>query len=192
MNAITSGSQTVGPFFRYGLDRPEWSDVARGLPDAQRIHIAGSVLDGEDAPVPDALIEIWQANAEGRYAHPADLDAPGTSGFIGFGRACTDAEGHFSFVTIIPGSVPGPDGAPQAPHINASVFARGLLARLVTRIYFADLVAQNAADPVLRSIGDERARATLIAPRREGAAGGTIYDVSIVLQGPNETAFFDL
>ncbi|GAC1402236.1 MAG: protocatechuate 3,4-dioxygenase subunit alpha [Candidatus Velthaea sp.] len=191
MSAVPSGSQTVGPFFRYGLDRPAWRDLASAVSAAQRIAIAGRVRDGADAPVPDALIEIWQANADGRYAHPADRDARGTDGFIGFGRACTDAEGRFSFSTVMPGPVPGPGGAPQAPHINVSVFARGLLTRLVTRIYFADRAEQNALDPVLRSIADEAVRATLIAPARRDAEVVT-YDFSIVLQGPNETAFFDL
>ncbi len=110
--------------------------------------------------------------------------------FRGFGRACTDAEGRFWFRTVVPGAVEGPDGVRQAPHINVNVFARGLLKQLVTRIYFSDRAAENARDPVLASIGDHAARATLIAEKIAPAGGFTSYRFDIVLQGAGETAFF--
>ena len=123
--------------------------------------------------VDDALVEIWQANSAGRYAHPEDdrEDVPLEDGFTGFGRCATDAEGRFEFLTVKPGPVPGPDDRLQAPHIDVSVFARGLLNRLVTRIYFPDEAEANAGDPVLALIEDEVERQTLIAaPGGRGAA----------------------
>jgi protocatechuate 3,4-dioxygenase alpha subunit len=156
--------------------------------DPQAISIEGQVLDGARAPIDDAMIELWQANREGRYAHPEDAHehASRHPGFSGFGRCCTDAQGRFSFVTVKPGPVPGLDGRLQAPHIEVSVFARGLLKRLVTRIYFPDERAANEQDEALRSIEDPRARATLIAA--EDGRGRLRFDIH--LQGDDETAFF--
>lgn len=181
-------SQTVGPFFAYGLT-PEAYD-ARGIaggtvatPDdpGARVHVEGRVLDGAGEPVPDAMVEIWQADGEGRYAHPS-----GNAGFRGFGRVETDVDGRFVFLTVKPGRVPGPGGTLQAPHIAVSVFARGLLNRLATRIYFADDPA-NAEDPVLAVVSPAR-RATLVA-RRE-AEGVFAFDIR--LHGPDETVFFEI
>ena len=180
-------SQTIGPFFHDALvDRDRSRLIPPDHPSAVRIE--GAVYDGAGEPVPDAMVEVWQANGAGRYDHPADdrEDLPLDDAFHGFGRAATDADGGFSFVTIKPGPVPGPDGAAQAPHITVSVFARGLLKRLVTRVYFPDEEAANAADPVLRSIEDAASRASLVA-RDEG---GTLrFDIR--LQGEGQTAFFE-
>jgi protocatechuate 3,4-dioxygenase, alpha subunit len=180
-------SQTVGPYFRLGLDRPEWADLARDAPSGEKIAIEGRVLDGNGAPVDDAVLEIWQADAEGRYDHPDD-GRPADPRFRGFGRAMTDEAGRYRFVTIRPGRVPGTGGALQAPHVNLTIFARGLLKQLVTRIYFAD-EPSNQADPVLTGIADPAARRTLLAVRQDG---GTTYRFDVVLQGKGETAFFDL
>ena len=189
---IPTPSQTVGPFFHLGLDRPEWSDLTAGNPEGERIVIEGRVLDGDGAPVPDAVIELWQANAAGRYAHPDDTqtDKPLDPRFHGFGRAATDAEGRFRIDTIRPGPVPGRGNALQAPHINVVLFARGLLKHLYTRIYFADESA-NATDPLLSSIDDEAVRGTLLA-RLAGDGSPKRYHFDIVMQGENETAFLDI
>lgn len=186
---IPTPGQTVGPFFALGLDRPEWADLTRDNPDGQRIVIEGRVLDGDGAPVPDAMIELWQANAAGRYDHVADgqADKKLDPRFHGFGRAATDAQGRFKITTIKPGPVPGRGNTLQAPHINIAFFARGLLRQLHTRIYFADEPA-NAADPLLAGIEDARIRDTLIARK----AGDAAYRFDFVLQGENETAFLDL
>jgi protocatechuate 3,4-dioxygenase alpha subunit len=183
---IPTPSQTVGPFFNIGMpgDRTELVDPA--TPGA--VQIEGVVYDGEGAPVVDALVEIWQADPRGRYAHPDDpRDDEAQAGFEGFGRAETDPEdGSFRFVTLKPGPVPGPNGAEQAPHIMVSVLARGLLKRLATRIYFGDEEAANLADPVLAAVGPEH-RDTLVA-RRDGDA----YRFDVRLQGQGETVFFDV
>jgi protocatechuate 3,4-dioxygenase, alpha subunit len=189
---IPTPSQTVGPFFHLGLDRPEWGDLTRGNPTGERIAIEGRVLDGDGAPVLDAMIELWQANAAGRYNHPEDRqdDKPLDPNFRGFGRVATDAEGRFRVVTIKPGPVPGRGNALQAPHINVAVFARGMLIHLYTRIYFAD-DPRNAADPLLSSIEDPAVRGTLLA--RPAAPGNPpVWHFDIVLQGENETAFLDV
>jgi len=181
-------SQTVGPFFAYCLTPDAYDargiagrEVATADAPGARIHIEGRVLDGAGEPVPDAMIEIWQAEAQGRYP-----DTTGNVAFRGFGRAETDVEGRFVFVTVKPGPVPGPGGALQAPHIAVSVFARGLLNRLATRIYFADEPA-NAEDPVLALAPPER-RETLVA-RREAEG---VYAFDIRLQGEDETVFFEI
>lgn len=186
---IPTPGQTVGPFFALGLDRPEWADMTRGNPAGERIVIEGEVRDGDGAPVPDAVIELWQANAAGRYNSPADdqADKPLEPNFIGLGRASTDGQGRFKVTTVKPGPVPGRGNALQAPHINVAFFARGLLKQLFTRIYFAD-EAGNASDPLLTSIDDEGVRNTLVARRSEGGA----YRFDFILQGKNETAFLDL
>jgi protocatechuate 3,4-dioxygenase, alpha subunit len=189
---IPTPSQTVGPFFHLGMDHPEWADLTGGNPAGKRIAIEGRVLDGDGVPVPDAIIELWQANAAGRYNHPDDhqTDKPLDRHFRGFGRVATDAEGHFRVVTVKPGPVPGRGNSLQAPHINIALFARGLLIHLYTRIYFADEAA-NAADPLLSSIEDEAVRTTLLARRtREGSP--PLYRFDIVLQGENETAFLNI
>ena len=194
--------QTVGPFFHYGLPWKGGADLTghselgarpdlfapehyllrmplpRGPVEGLGIEIFGRVLDGDGKPVPDALVEIWQADAAGNYF------APGAA-FIGFGRAATGDDGGYRFRTILPGRVPGPGNSLQAPHIAVGVMARGLLKRLVTRIYFPDSEGLDS-DPVLELVPAER-RATLIATNQE--AGGYCFD--IVLQGAGETVFFD-
>ena len=189
---IPTPSNTVGPFFHLGMDRPEWSDLTRDNPAGEKIAIEGRVLDGDGAPVPDAVVEIWQANAAGRYNHPDDHqeEKPLDPHFRGFGRAATDADGRFRLVTIKPGPVPGRGNTLQAPHINVALFARGLLKHLYTRIYFADEAA-NAADPLLSLIEDAAARDTLLA-KRSGDGTPTPYHFDIVMQGANETVFLDI
>lgn len=186
---IPTPGQTVGPFFALGLDRPEWADMTRGNPAGERIVIEGEVRDGDGAPVPDAVIELWQANAAGRYNSPDDdqTDKKIDANFVGFGRASTDPQGRFKIVTIKPGRVPGRGNALQAPHINVAFFARGLLKQLFTRIYFADS-PENVSDPLLSGIDDENVRDTLIARRDDGG----VYRFDFILQGKNETAFLDL
>ena len=175
-------SQTIGPFFHDALLNEDRSElVPPHHPRAVRID--GTIYDGAGEPVPDAMVEIWQADEEGRYADPTD----NLKTFSGFGRSGTDADGRYSFVTIKPGPVPGHDGSLQAPHIVVSVFARGLLKRLITRIYFPDESESNARDPVLSSIEDPEFRKTLVA----NDEGGLLrFDVH--LQGDNQTAFFEL
>ncbi len=187
-------SQTVGPFFAYGLT-PELygrSPIADGRvapreAPGEHILLTGRVLDGEGAAVPDAMIELWQADSRGRFAHPL---GGGGADFHGFGRTGTDEEGRFRFATVKPGPVPAADGRPQAPHLSLIVTARGLLNHLFTRVYFADEAEANAADPVLAVVPGER-RGTLIASREE-TPGGPVYRLDIRLQGENETVFFDL
>jgi protocatechuate 3,4-dioxygenase, alpha subunit len=189
---VPTPSQTVGPFFHLGLDRPEWGDLTRGNPAGERITIEGRVLDGDGAPVPDAMIELWQANAAGRYDHPEDRqdDKPLDPNFRGFGRVATDGEGRFRVITVKPGPVPGHGNALQAPHINVAVFARGMLIHLYTRIYFAD-DPRNGGDPLLSSIDDLAVRGTLLARPTENG-NPPVWHFNIVLQGENETAFLDI
>jgi protocatechuate 3,4-dioxygenase, alpha subunit len=178
-------SQTVGPFFSFGL---EWDDGPFAVPEgtAGAIRVEGRLLDGAGDPVPDGLIETWQADPDGRFAHPDDpRGAVEWGDFRGFARCPTDGEGRWSILTLKPGPIPGPGDSLQAPHIAVTVLARGLLARLVTRIYFGDEEAANAADPVLGSLrGGEADRATMIAAQVEGG-----YRHEIHLQGPDETVF---
>jgi protocatechuate 3,4-dioxygenase alpha subunit len=189
-------SQTVGPYFAYGLtpgSKYEWNDAFSNdlvTPDVtgDRVRIAGQVFDGDGAVIPDAMLEIWQADGQGRYANPRDTRALPNAAFKGFGRCGAGAKGEFVFDTIKPGIVPDPDGKPQAPHILLAVFARGMLLHLYTRIYFDDEAEKNAADPVLALVPAER-RATLIAKRDAGSA---TYRFDIHLQGDNETVFFDV
>jgi protocatechuate 3,4-dioxygenase alpha subunit len=181
-------SQTVGPFFHYALPFEGGDALTNEATLGERIIIEGRVIDGEGQPVSDALIEIWQANSQGRYHHPEDTQERQLDpNFDGFGRASTDEKGRFRFQTIKPGSVPGPDDTVQAPHISVSVFGRGLLKRLATRIYFSDEPG-NEADPILALVPLQR-RATLIASREDD---GPVYRFHIILQGDNETVFFDL
>jgi protocatechuate 3,4-dioxygenase alpha subunit len=151
--------------------------------------VEGKVFDGDGAVVPDCMLEIWQADAQGRFSDPQDKRALPNSSFKGFGRCGTDANGFYAFDTIKPGPVPDPDGKPQAPHILLAVYARGMLLHLYTRIYF-DGEAANATDPVLALVPADR-RATLIATRKQGA-GNAVYSLDIHLQGENETVFFEV
>jgi protocatechuate 3,4-dioxygenase alpha subunit len=181
-------SQTVGPFFRIGLDRLNRADIAAPSVPGNHIVIEGRVLDGDGAPVPDAVIEVWQANSLGKYDHPDDnQDKPTHEGFQGYGRISTTDDGRFCFRTVKPGPVPGPGGTTQASHLVVSVFMRGLLKRLVTRMYFPGDVEQ-AHDPVLALVATER-RPTLIATEDSKNKGSLRWD--IILQGPRETVFFD-
>jgi protocatechuate 3,4-dioxygenase alpha subunit len=188
-------SQTVGPYFAYGLTGQQYGYKSKGIADGRitrpdtdgtHIRIEGVVYDGAGKPVTDALIEVWQADAHGRYAHPADPRGSNAA-FKGFGRVGTgpDPEHRFIFDTVKPGRV----DARQAPHINVIVTMRGMLNHLFTRMYFDDEVEANAADPVLQSVPAER-RATLIAIKRPTAAG-PVYRFDIHMQGAAETVFFD-
>jgi len=187
MRLVATPSQTVGPFFSIGLDPLRAENLAAPGVTGERVTIHGRVLDGDSLPVPDAVLEIWQANAHGTYAHPEDQrDQKLESDFIGFGRVSTNDAGEFRFTTVKPGPVPGPGNKMQAPHLAVSVFMRGLLNRLVTRIYFPDEPA-NAQDFGL-SLVEEARRATLIA-RRTSLANQLEWNV--MLQGAGETVFFD-
>ena len=181
-------SQTIGPFFHKALLRAGGNDLTTHGAAGERVVIEGRVLDGDGAVVSDAMVEIWQANAAGNYQHRDNAQGTATDArFPGFGRTGTDAEGRFSFRTIKPGAVREAGDFTQAPHINVTVFARGLLRQVVTRIYFAD-EALNATDPVLNTVPPSR-RSSLIAHREEGA--GARYHFEIRLQGESETVFFD-
>lgn len=181
--------QTVGPFFHGSLLQQDRTEIASERTEGERVRIRGRVLDGNGAPVDDALVEVWQANAQGRYHHPADRrPAPLDESFLGFGRAGT-VDGGFAVETIRPGTVPWPDGGWQSPHLNVLVFARGLLDRLATRIYFEDDPTLES-DAVLRSVPEDR-RETLLA-RRDPEGGPGDYRFDVVLQGERETVFFDL
>ena len=202
-----TASQTAGPYVHIGL-APHVAgfdifennfgnvlvdDKTRG----ERIRIEGRVFDGIGTVLKDVLIEIWQANAEGKYAHPADRQ-PGKSvdpAFRGWGRACTDFEsGVYAFDTVKPGPVEGRNGRPAAPHINAWIVARGINIGLNTRIYFSDEAQANANDPVLNLIEWEQRRKTLVAERldRKADGGAAVYRFDIRLQGEDETVFFDV
>lgn len=183
-------SQTAGPFFHYMLT-PEQSgyqfkslagpSVVDDSVPGDRIRITGTIIDGEGNPLADALVELWQADGEGRYAHPADKRASNV-GFKGFGRCASDDKGQFSFDTVKPGAI----GDGQAPHVTLIIFARGGQNHLYTRVYFDDEATANAADPVLTSVPEDR-RATLIA-----AKDANSYRFDIRLQGEGETVFFDV
>jgi protocatechuate 3,4-dioxygenase, alpha subunit len=188
-------SQTVGPFFSFGLAPEQYGYAFRSIAGSvliddstpgARIRIVGRVYDAEANPLSDALIEIWQADAEGRYAHPADPRSSNAA-FKGFGRTGTgtDPENRFIFNTVMPGAVAG-----QASHINVIVLARGMLNHLYTRLYFEDHAEPNARDPVLLSVPPER-RPTLLA-RRDGTSAPATYCFDIRLQGDRETVFFDV
>jgi protocatechuate 3,4-dioxygenase alpha subunit len=177
----------VGPFFTIGLDWLRKVDLVGAGVSGERITIAGRVIDGDGKPVPDVLLEIWQANSHGKYAHPEDnQNKPLEPGFQGYGRIGVDQNGRFMFTTIKPGAVPGLNGKMQAPHIAVTVFARGLLLRLVTRIYFPEEAA-NTDDHVLNLVEPGR-QGTLIA-KKTTVLGALEWDV--VLQGAGETVFFD-
>jgi protocatechuate 3,4-dioxygenase alpha subunit len=177
-------AQTVGPFFTVGLRDAHQVVLPDDEPAALRI--TGLVLDGAGKPVPDALVETWQADPAGRFTHPDDPRSTGPASLSGFGRCPTGPDGSWSIVTVKPGPLPTPDGDTEAPHLTVSVFARGLLHRVVTRLYFPDEAGANAADPVLCALPPEAA-ATLVAVPE---AGGLRFDIH--LQGPDETTFFAL
>ena len=189
MSPELTPSQTVGPFFHDALLAEDRSELVR--PDHPRaVRIEGTVYDGAGEPVPDAMVEIWQADGAGRYDDPTvDHEVPplDPETFSGFGRSGTDADGRFSFVTVKPGPVPDPEGSPQAPHVMVSVFARGLHKRLVTRIYFPDEKDANSSDPVLSTLEDPKLRDSLIARKDTG-----VLRFDVHLQGENQTAFFEL
>jgi len=189
-------SQTVGPFFAYGLTPEQYGfeqmtslasgDMAGADTDGTRIRVEGRVFDSEGAVVPDAMIEVWQADAQGRHAHPAD-GRGSNAGFSGFGRygTGTDPENRFIFNTVKPGPIS--DG--QAPHLNLIVFMRGMPLHAYTRVYFPDEAEANAADPVLAVVPEDR-RGTLIARAKDGTADTYIFDIH--LRGDKETVFFDV
>lgn len=202
MSDITP-SQTVGPFFAYGLTptgRCQWDPngtyswkqtVGDNLitPDATgtKIRIEGCVIDGDGMPINDAMLEIWQADAQGRYASPGDSRARPNTKFKGFGRSATDKAGVFSFDTIKPGAVPGPGGKNQAPHIVFCIFSRGMLRQIYTRMYFPDEAA-NGSDPILALVPEDR-RGTLVA-HKTMKGDLAVYRFDIRVQGENETVFF--
>ena len=187
-----TASQTVGPFLKIGLVR-EGQEYVVPKNASGALKVQGRVYDGEGKPVPDAMIEIWQANVHGKYNHPEDLsDAELVKGFNGFGRSCTDEEGCFFFVTVKPGRVAGLGNTLQAPHIAINVFARGMLKQQVTRLYFSDEIRANSEDPVLNSIDDAEVRDTLVASKVNDENGIPCYKFNIHLQGEKETAFFDV
>ncbi len=188
MSLLTTSSQTVGPFVTIGFAWLTTTDIAPPPVAGERVTVEGRMVDGDGKPVSDAVVEIWQANAQGKYAHPEDRqDRSAAAGFRGFGRIPTDAQGFFRFTTIKPGNVPGPGATVQAPHLLVSIFMRGLLKRLVSRIYFPDDPA-NATDAVLALVPADR-RATLIA-KQAGADAATLT-WNVILQGADETVFFD-
>lgn len=189
-------SQTVGPFFAYAMTPEQYgyafksfagADLADDDTEGQHVRLEGRVFDGTGEPVSDAVVELWQADAQGRYAHPADPRASNLP-FKGFGRVGTgtDPAHRFVFRTVKPGA----PAVGEAPHLNLVVFMRGLLNHCYTRVYFDDETAANAGDPVLQSVPEDRRR-TLIARRQEGPAG-VVYRFDIHMQGAAETVFFDL
>lgn len=181
-------SQTVGPYLHIGLDWLNTTELAAAGVEGERIVIEGRMVDAQGEVVPDGVIEIWQADAQGVYAHPDD-GRKTAGGFQGFGRCSTDAEGRFRFATIKPGSVPGIAGSPQAPHIMVNVFARGLLKQLSTRIYFPGDAHDN--DFVMQQVPDDR-RATLVAKPVAGTAGTLEWNIVLGGGGDAETVFFDI
>lgn len=179
-------SQTVGPFFHYALPYAGGNVLTTRESKGQHIVIEGRVLDGAGEPVPDVMLEIWQANAAGKFDHPEDTQAkPVDPAFHGFGRIATAGDGTFRIETVKPGAVPGPGNSLQAPHLATFVFGRGMLKQLLTRIYFDD-EAHNANDPVLGLVPEAR-RGTLIARKTNSST----YAIEIVLQGDHETVFFE-
>jgi protocatechuate 3,4-dioxygenase alpha subunit len=182
--------QTVGPFFSIGFSWLYRDNLAASNVSGERVEISGRVLDGDGNPVPDGIVEIWQANSQGKYAHPDDpQEKKVEAGFTGYGRVPTDVAGSFRFTTIKPGRVPGPDGGLQAPHLEISFFTRGLLRRLITRIYFPD-EPSNAQDFALNLV-DAGRRGTIIAKQIDVLRPGAL-EWNVVLQGPGETVFFDI
>jgi protocatechuate 3,4-dioxygenase, alpha subunit len=185
MSLETTSSQTIGPYLHIGLTWLITDNIALPGVAGDKVSIEGRIVDGDGLAVNDAIVEIWQANAQGRYAHPDDVqEKPLEPAFKGFARVATDQDGVFRFTTIKPGRVPATEGL-QAPHVNVTIFMRGLLKHLITRMYFPNESA-NDEDPVLQRVPQDR-RATLIAARIEGQSA---LRWDIVLQGRNETVFF--
>ena len=186
MSLVVTPSQTTGPFVAISFERTQVPEVAPAGVAGERCVIRGRVIDGDGNGVDDAVVETWQANAHGKYAHPEDLrEKLAEAEFKGFGRVLTGSHGAFQLSTIKPGAVPGPGDTLQAPHLVVVVFMRGLLKHLVTRIYFPDDPA-NATDPILALVPAER-RSTLIARK----SGDGALEWNVVLQGKDETVFFD-
>ena len=182
MTVPSTPSQTIGPFFGPALAWPDGAFVVpEGTPRAVRI--TGRLYDGQGEPVTDALVETWQADEDGRFPDHSG-GVTGGAAFSGFGRRGTDSEGSYQIWTVKPGRVPAPGGGLQAPHLDVSLFARGLLQRVVTRIYFGDETVANGEDPVLLSVDASRRQTLVAAP----AEGGYLFDIH--LQGPDETVFF--
>lgn len=187
MDLTPTPSQTVGPYLHLGLtDAQSISRIARDRAKGEPVWLTFRVLDGEGVPVPDAMIELWQADSEGNYELPDDSE--GGAGFGGFGRMATAEDGSCTFETTRPGRVPGPGETVQAPHINVSILGRGILKRLSTRVYFAGEPA-NAADPILALVPENR-RPTLLAQPDPARNSNWIFDVR--LRGEDETVFFDV
>lgn len=196
-----SASQTAGPYVHIGLapgaagfdiyKRELGWDIAGPNASGERIRVEGRVIDGMGAPIKDVLLEVWQANADGNYAHPEGGGLV-EEGFLGWGRVISDFEtGEWGFDTVKPGTTRGRNVGTQAPHLNLWLVARGINIGLNTRMYFDDEADANGADPVLNLIEWERRRGTLIAKRSE-RSGGTVYRFDIRLQGEDETVFFDI
>jgi|ERR1700722_434153 len=194
MDLVPTSSQTAGPYFHLGMtDTRSVPRIAGPQTKGERVWLTCRVLDGDEAPVSDAMIEIWQADAEGRYNHPDDVrDEAGTesgdSSWLGFGRMPTALDGSCEFETIKPGRVPGVGYRVQAPHLNVAIFARGMLKQLYTRIYFAG-DPSNSEDPVMALVPSSR-RETLIAQPDPVQPGRWRFDIH--LQGEWETVFFDV
>jgi len=196
-HAGVTPSQTVGPFFAYGLT-PDgdyaWNDafgnnLVTSDASGERIRVEGRVFDGDGVPVPDAMLEIWQADAQGRFNDPQDKRSLPNAAFRGFGRCGTNPNGEYAFDTIKPGPVPDPDGKAQAPHIVVCIFSRGMLRQIYTRLYFSD-ERTNDTDPILTLVPSDR-RGTLIAHKQPGS-GAPAYRFDIRVQGGDETVFFDI
>ncbi|HEY1262370.1 MAG TPA: protocatechuate 3,4-dioxygenase subunit alpha [Terriglobales bacterium] len=191
MDLVPTPSQTVGPFFYFGLTTKERCIPCIAGPGikGERVFLTCRVLDGDNEPLNDAMVEIWQADAQGKYNHPDDPQSTAVqAGWRGFGRMGTNEEGKCEFETIKPGRVPGPGNVSQAPHLLLAVFARGMMKQMYTRIYF-DGDPANAQDPVLALVPPER-RNTLLATSDPARAGGWKFDLR--LQGEGETVFFDV
>ncbi len=187
MSLLTTPSQTVGPYLKIGFLPLVIDAIAPAGTPGEGITVRGRMSDGDGKPINDGVVEIWQADSQGKYAHPEDgRKTVGESAFRGFGRILTDASGAFQFTTIKPGPVAGSDGKRQAPHLVVTVFMRGMLRHLITRMYFPD-EPLNGTDPVLQLVPADR-RATLVAAV---ASGKSILEWNIVSQGPAETVFFD-
>ncbi|MDD9907877.1 MAG: protocatechuate 3,4-dioxygenase subunit alpha [Rhodospirillaceae bacterium] len=186
MSLARTASQTIGPFYNFALLGGADNDLTRrskGGPQAagEVVEIKGRVIDGDGAPCACALVEVWQADADGRYGPDRDPN------FAGFGRTLTDNDGYYTFTTVLPGPVPGKGNSWQAPHMSMSLHSGGLLKQVNTRLYFPDDDA-NADDPVLSGIEDDGQRSTLVAR----AAGEGRYEFDVILQGEGETVFFQL
>jgi protocatechuate 3,4-dioxygenase alpha subunit len=186
VSAPATASQTVGPFYRIGLQHLFTNSLCSSETPGEHITITGMLYDGDGAPVPDAQLELWQADDQGRYVGLDNGTGPASQGFVGFARVPYDAEGRHRFDTIKPGAVIAPDGGTQAPHIVVMLFMRGILKHLNTRIYFEGDPA-NETDPVLQDVPEDR-RYTLIAKRIEGSSNEYLWNIH--LQGDHETAFF--